>query len=231
VRLIWSLCRWLALALGAYFLAGWIGSSLPRNDGWREPERGIEILVETNGVHTAIVMPLVTAQKDWRNEFPASDVAAPNEPYTHVSVSWGEREVFLHTPTWADLSPLTVLRIVIVGGEGVLHVAHYIRPAPDATIRPLRLSETDYVRLVRRIELEIPPRAGRRTYRGYDQDDVFYDGPRPLHGDPHLQPVDRRHARRRGRPHRRVDAVRRWSDEMGSPVQGFLTNGYFSCAQ
>jgi uncharacterized protein (TIGR02117 family) len=175
-RLVWRALAWLALALGAYFLAGWIGSSLPRNAGWHEPAQGVEVLVETNGVHTAIVMPLVTLQKDWRADFPATDVIASDQPYTHVSVSWGEREVFLDTPTWADLSPLTVLRIIAVGGEGVLHVAHYVRPAPDATIRPLRLSEADYVRLVRRIEREIPPRSGRRRYRGYGEDDVFYDG-------------------------------------------------------
>jgi uncharacterized protein (TIGR02117 family) len=175
-RLAWRCCAWLALVVGIYFLAGWVGSSLPRNTAWREPVRGVEILIETNGVHTAVVMPLVTPQKDWRAEFPASDITAPNEPYTHVSVSWGEREIFLHTPTWADLSPLTVLRIITVGGQGVLHVAHYVRPAPDATIRPLRLSEADYARLVRRIEPEIPPPAGRRTYRGYGQNDVFYDG-------------------------------------------------------
>ncbi len=50
-------------------------------------------------------------------------------PYTHVAVSWGEREVFLNTPTWWDLTPMTVLRIVGVGGEGLIHAAHYVRPA------------------------------------------------------------------------------------------------------
>jgi uncharacterized protein (TIGR02117 family) len=175
-QLIWRFCACLALAAGSYSFAGWIGSALPRNAGWHEPERGVEIFVETNGVHTAIVMPLATPQKDWQAEFPASDVAVPNGHYTHISVSWGEREVFLHTPTWANLSPITVLRIVLTGGQGVLHVAHYVRPAPDATMRPLRLSEAGYTRLVRRIELEIPPQAGRRIYRGYGRDDVFYDG-------------------------------------------------------
>jgi uncharacterized protein (TIGR02117 family) len=166
----------LALALGLYVLAGWIGASLPRNADWGEPPAGVEIMIETNGVHTAIVLPLVTPQKDWRADFPVADIAAPDRAYTHVSVSWGEREVFLNTPTWADLSPLTVLRIVTVGGEGLLHVAHYVSPAPDATLRPLRLSAADYARLVRRIESEIPARAQRRRYRGYGRNDVFYDG-------------------------------------------------------
>lgn len=166
---------WLALGLCAYVVAGWIGSSLPRNGDWREPDSGVEIMLETNGVHTAIVMPLVTPQKDWRPVFPASDLVAPARPYTHISVSWGEREVFLNTPTWADLSPLTVLRIVTVGGEGLLHVAHYVRPAPDAATRPLRISEADYARLVRRIEQDVLPRP--RRYPGYGADDVFYDAP------------------------------------------------------
>jgi len=161
--------------LAIYVLAGWVGSSLPRNSDWREAAEGVEILVETNGVHTAIVMPLVTPQKDWRADFPVAEIAAPDRPYTHLAVSWGEREVFLNTPTWADLSPLTVLRIVTVGGEGLLHVAHYVRPAPDATTRPLRLSAADYARLVRRIEREVPPAAQRHRYPGYGRQDAFYD--------------------------------------------------------
>src|SRR5690606_21296654 len=96
-----SIAEWLVLAfLGlvvAYALFGWIGSAIPRNGDWREPEDGVEIMVETNGIHTALVMPLVTPERDWRPIFPASDVIASDRPFTHVSVSWGEREVFLNT--------------------------------------------------------------------------------------------------------------------------------------
>jgi uncharacterized protein (TIGR02117 family) len=167
----------LALALGLYVLAGWVGSAIPRNRHWVEPSSGVRIMVETNGVHTAVVMPLVTPQKDWRADFPVSDLATADRPYTHVSVSWGEREVFLNTPTWADLSPMTVLRIIFGGGEGLLHVAHYVRPAPDPTIRPLRISEAEYAKLVAWIERRSPPRAARKAYRGYDGYDVFYEAP------------------------------------------------------
>jgi uncharacterized protein (TIGR02117 family) len=137
----------------------------------------VEIMVETNGVHTAIVMPLTTPQKDWRLDFPASDVAAPTRPYTHIAISWGERDVFLNTPTWADISPLTVLRIATTGGRGLLHVSHYVRPAPEKTIRPLRISPADYARLVSQIEARLTPHESRRRYNGYGDDDAFYDAP------------------------------------------------------
>ncbi|OYW44628.1 MAG: hypothetical protein B7Z08_09295 [Sphingomonadales bacterium 32-68-7] len=164
------------LAHLAFLLAAWIGSSIPRNSGWQEPREGIEIMVETNGIHTALVLPLVTPEKDWRGDFPTSDIALPDLPYTHVSISWGEREVFLNTPTWLDLRPSTVLRIVGFGGEGLLHVAHYVRPAPSDSARPLMLTRAEYRRLVASIERSLS-KSSRVRYPGYGPQDVFYDAP------------------------------------------------------
>jgi uncharacterized protein (TIGR02117 family) len=157
-------------------LAAWAGSAVPRNSGWTEPEQGVEIMVESNGVHTALVLPLVTAEKDWRVAFPPSVLPEADRPYTHISVGWGEREVFLNTPTWADLSPITVLRIIGAGGDGLLHLAYYVHPAPDGDMRPLRITREQYARLAASIEKLAPgPMVSR--YRGYDANDVFYDAP------------------------------------------------------
>ena len=179
--------RWLAWALAVlaslvtlFLLAAWIGSAIPRNSGWEEPEAGVEIMIETNGVHTAVVMPLVTQQKDWSADFPASDLGAPYRPYTHVSVSWGEREVFLNTPTWADITPSTIIGAA-VGGDSLLHVGHYVRPAPADWIRPMRITEAQYARLVAVIERQIMPRGEREAYPGYYASDVFYDAPGTYH--------------------------------------------------
>lgn len=157
-------------------LAGWVGSSIPRNHDWTEPDSGIEIMVETNGVHTAIVMPLVTAQKDWSGDFPASDLVEPHRPYTHVSVSWGERNVFLETPEWSDLSPLAALSAA-TGGDGLLHVAHYVRPAPNRNARTVRLRPGEYARLVEVVEQDLDFRSDRPVFTGYEDWDVFYDAP------------------------------------------------------
>ncbi len=173
--------KWLAAGIATvatlFLLSAWVGSAIPRNAGWVEPESGIEIMVETNGVHTALVLPLVNGAKDWRGEFPASDVRAAHYPYTHISVSWGEREVFLNTPTWSDLSPMVAARIVGVGGDGLLHVAHYVRPAPSDDLRPIRITEGQYRLLVAEIERSIGSEPKRQSYPGYHLQDVFYDAP------------------------------------------------------
>jgi uncharacterized protein (TIGR02117 family) len=166
----------LALVVVLVAVAGWIGSSIPRNSDWNEPASGVEIMVETNGVHTALILPLVTPDKDWRGDFPAGDVARPDLPYTHVSVSWGEREVFLNTPTWWDLRPSTVPRIIGFGGDGLLHIAHYVRPAPSADARAITLTQGQYRRLVAQIERSLPT-GPRIRYPGYGSRDVFYEAP------------------------------------------------------
>ena len=162
------------LALGLFVLAGWIGSSIPRNSDWTEPDNGVEIFLETNGVHTALVLPLVNPQKDWRADFPASDLGAPGLPYTHVSVSWGQRDVFLNTPTWGDLKASTVWSAAF-GSDALLHVAHYVRPAPGEVFKPLRLRPEEYTRLVAVIEPHVRLHPDRVRYPGYYAQDVFYE--------------------------------------------------------
>jgi len=176
IKALGAVLAGIVLAFLLFALAAWIGSSLPRNADWQEPEQGIEIMVGTNGVHTELILPLVTAQKDWRFDFPAADLPLPRNDATHVAISWGEREVFLNTPTWWDFSPVTVLRIVGVGGEGLLHVAHYVRPAPSDDNRPLTLTPAQYARLVAAIERSLP-QGERIRYDGYGPHDVFYEAP------------------------------------------------------
>lgn len=170
----------LVAAIAFVLLAGWLGSAIPRNADWTELAPGspgaVEIMVGDNGVHTEIVMPLITPLKDWRGDFPVTDIPASDRPYTHVAVSWGEREVFLNTPTWAELRPATALQAMI-GGDALLHVAHYVRPAPGPDNRPLRLRPEEYARLVARIEAAVRPPERRIKHRGYADWDVFYDAP------------------------------------------------------
>ena len=176
VRIAGGVLAAIVLALLLFALTGWIGSSIPRNSGWTEPDDGIPIMVGSNGVHTELIMPLVTPEKDWSAEFPVTELAVPDRGFTHIAISWGEKEVFLNTPTWWDLSPTTVLRIVGIGGDGLLHVSWYVRPAPADDFRPIRLTSAQYLRLVAAIERSLP-HGQRVRYDGYGPEDVFYEAP------------------------------------------------------
>ncbi len=178
---------WLSGGLAAiillFLLAAWIGSTIPRNSGWTEPdaeaEASIEIMVETNGIHTGIVMPVTSPVKDWRETFPSTAEPAPQgELPTHVAIGWGEKNVLLNTPTWADLEVATALRIAFAGGEGLMRVGHYTRPAPSEYHRPLRLRPEEYARLVERVEATLPPLppgTARITHDSFERGARNYD--------------------------------------------------------
>ncbi len=186
-RIIWA-AKWigaaLAIVVAAFFLSAWIGSSIPRNSTWEEPgpnaSGGVTIMLETNGVHTGIIMPLVTPQHDWRTYFPQQHLGNPSRPYTHVSVSFGEREVFLNTPRLRDIKPGTAL-VAAIGGDGLLHASHYVRPAPADDVRELTVTEREYGRLVKAISAQMEPSQGRQIPGRYDTHDAFYDSDLTYH--------------------------------------------------
>ncbi len=162
--------------MGLFLLAAWIGSAIPRNSATAQPPDGVQIMVETNGVHTGIVMPVTTADFDWRPVFPSIATPVYGEPPTHIAVGWGEREVFLNTPTWGDLKARTALRIVFTGGEPIMRVSHYVRPAPAANYRPVTISRAAYVRMARAIAASLVPEGDRprAAMRGVDPGDAYY---------------------------------------------------------
>ena len=174
-----SLIGAMAVLAAGFFLAAWAGSSIPRNAGWSETETGIPVMVESNGVHTGIVMPIATPVKDWRVTFPstARPMANGMRP-THVSIGWGDREVYRTVATWGDLKPSTALRIATRGGPAVMRVATYYRPSGDANHRWIILREQEYARLVARIEAGLPPivdPADRISLTSFDPRARIYD--------------------------------------------------------
>ncbi len=165
----------IVLAVLLFPLLGWIGSSIPRNGTTPEVEDGVTIMVETNGTHTGIVMPVVTDQKDWRETFPSAMIRPDGRIPTHIAVGWGEREVFLDVPTWGDLKASTAMRIAIFGGDPIMRVSHYVRPAPSDNHRPVTISREAYARMVAAIEQSLPPADGpREVLRGTNPLDAYY---------------------------------------------------------
>ena len=161
----------------AYGAAGLAGGSIPVNRGWRPPVSGITIYVETNGVHTDLVVPVAAAGIDWRDLARAGDIADPRyAAYDHLAIGWGEARFYLETPTWADVRPGTVLRAALGSDRTLVHVAHVPAPAVGPEARPIVLRPREYRRLAAfiRASFAAPPGEGPRVYPGYEAYDAFY---------------------------------------------------------
>lgn len=168
----------LALLVLGYAAAGLAGGAVPRNVGWTPPVMGVRVLVESNGVHTGLVLPKVAAGADLRDLLPGGDLADPRyAALDHVAIGWGERAFYLETPTWADVRPLTLLRAAVGSDRVVMHVEHVRVPATGEDVRAVMLRPDEYRRLVAFVRESFAPvgGGGRRWHRtGYGANDAFY---------------------------------------------------------
>ncbi len=154
-----------------YLAAGAIGGAVPRNASWEEVGDGVTVYVATNGVHTGIILPTRAAGMDWSPLVRPEHLADPRYAGHYLWFGWGERDFYLNTPTWADLSARTALRSAIGSDETLMHIDHLLQPWEDA--RPIRLSRAQYARLVASIRASFDP-ARAQPIAGYGPADVFY---------------------------------------------------------
>jgi len=174
---------WSAASIAAlpplYLAAALFGGLIPANRDWQEPTHGITIFVETNGVHTWIVIPSVTAEMDWRGLVPAKDLGNPALAGNYVAIGYGNREFYLNTPEWKDLTIRRAVGAALGGGPSLLHVYHHQNPQAGDNMRPIVLTNDQVRRLTSFIEKSFDRDASGRTIvvpgRGYGPSDAFYE--------------------------------------------------------
>jgi uncharacterized protein (TIGR02117 family) len=179
-RLLGKALLGIVVLIMAYGAAGLVGGAIPANAGWRPPAQGVTIYVETNGVHTDLVVPIAAAGIDWRDLVRPEDIADPRYAgYDHLAIGWGEATFYLETPTWAAVRPTTVGRAALGSDRTLVHVAHVPAPAVGPDARRIVLREDEYRRLaafIRASFAPVPPGGRPKIFRGYDAYDAFYSG-------------------------------------------------------
>jgi len=167
-----------------YFLAALILGAIPANRGWSEAKEGVTIFVRTNGVHTWILVPKVTAEMDWRPLLPGGHLRDPRwGEGDYVALGYGNRTFYLETPTWGDLTMRNAFLAAFGSGRSLMHADHDFRPRPGPDQRPIRLSREQYRRLVEfargSFQLDGEGRTMPLIGRGYGESDMFYEAVGP----------------------------------------------------
>ncbi len=180
IAILLRLLGFIVALLLSYFIAALVLGAIPANRSWREAEQGVTIYLRTNGVHTWIMMPKVNRYMDWRPYAPGEHLRDPRYGRgDHVAIGYGDREFYLNTPTWGDLTPGRAFHAAFGNGPPLLHVEHDHRPRPDEWQRPITISPDEYRRLAFYIRARFKRDANGRTIpvigRGYNDWDMFYE--------------------------------------------------------
>jgi hypothetical protein len=92
-----------------YILSGLVLGSIPVHSSYAQAKQGIEIFVTDNGVHTDLVLPVKTEFIDWRDKLYVQDYTGADSTFTHVGFGWGDRQFYMETPEWTDLTLTTAI--------------------------------------------------------------------------------------------------------------------------
>lgn len=164
-----------------YVLMALLLGTVPANVAFNQAgEEGVTIFVMSNGVHTWIVMPKVNAEMDWRPYAQPQHLRDPRWGNAdHVAIGYGNRDFYLNTPNWGDLTVRRAFAAFFGGGPTLLHVVHVDHPRPGPDFRPIRISHEQYRRLAgfirERFQLDPGGRSIPLLGRGYGPDDMFYE--------------------------------------------------------
>lgn len=174
----------LLLILILLYLAAAFGLSTisvkPQHNG-----NDITLYLISNGVHVDIAMPLQNEVFDWTTLVSPTDTLSGSPNARYLAIGWGERNFYLNTPTWSDLTASTALQALSGMNQTLMHVSFYPAIQENERIVRFAVSREQYRQLSQHIQQQFVlsnQRAIALPNVHYHQNDAFY----PAHGRYHL---------------------------------------------
>ncbi|MFD3001753.1 TIGR02117 family protein [Pontibacter toksunensis] len=178
--ILWILSAVAGLAI-LFILSAFVLSSIPvkSSQAQASPADPIEIYVTSNGVHTDIVVPVATAVIDWRSKIPLDHFENADSSYQYIAFGWGDRQFYMETPEWDDLTLGVALRASLWPTPTAMHVEYISsRLTPTKRQQPVLLSAAHYRQLVAYIDASFQQENGKYKHiagSGYTGQDTFYE--------------------------------------------------------
>lgn len=77
------------------------------------------IFISSNGTHLDIIVPVKNLNKIFIDNLQVQDSAV------YISFGWGDKEFYLNTPTWGDLTISTAFKALFLKSESAMHVSFH----------------------------------------------------------------------------------------------------------
>ncbi len=167
----------LSTIIALYLLAALGGSLLPANQDWQNPDDGIQLFIETNGLHTGIIMPIWSDVHDWTPLIRPEHLQNPSRYGSHILVGWGHEGVYRNTRNWQELRASDAISAIFGSDDVLIHVDHLQYPQPYPHYRRrLIVSAAEYRKIATAIETHfvLDDHYRSQPSPGYGDDDLFY---------------------------------------------------------
>lgn len=182
-RMIRMVFRWikqllvaLLLVVACYAVFAVVLSLVPVNVDTVQGD-DVDIYIRSNGVHLELVVPLRNEIRDW-TDFLAIDEAAASQARL-VSFGWGDRNFYLNTPQWSDLTVKTAAKALLVNSRSAMHVDYYRSLSTNEDCKRIAIRRDQYQSIVAYVERSFARDAHGQPIRiegfQYSAVDAFYE--------------------------------------------------------
>lgn len=159
-----------------YFLLASILAFIPVNLD-ENKDGTIPIFVSASPIHTDIVIPAQIEKFSWYDFVPRSDFPEAIR-FDYIRFGWGDQGFYIHTPTWDDLTPGTVMNALFWPSSAAMHVAYESQPVESEMVRKKMISVEAYLNLVDFIKSSFyqdEQKVALIPNKGYSYYDNFYE--------------------------------------------------------
>lgn len=158
-------------------LGALVGSYVPANADWKQPQNGIDIFVETNGVHVSLIVPMTAAGTDLSDLIRPEHLSNRDLYGTHAMIGWGHGSVYRNAQTWGDVKSGDIVSAIVSSDDTTLHVYHVSNPKALPHRKILRVSPQQYHIIISQIRqtFRLDTTGQSRAHPAYGPDNLFYD--------------------------------------------------------
>ena len=169
------------LSIILYVIVMLVVSYIPvnRDAQQNQSEPIVDVYLNSNGVHTDLVVPYKTIYKDWSTTLPAINVNKDTLICNYLSVGWGDKGFYLDIEEWSDLDFKTAFNAAFGLSESAMHVTFLKTIKEGDQSKKIKISADNYKKLIRFIEDKFATDSNG-NYKlipnaSYYKNDVFYD--------------------------------------------------------
>ena len=142
-----------------------------------DEQNAIPIYILSNGVHTDIVVPIVSEVKDWRKEIQFDQTESNDTLAKFVAFGWGDKGFYLDTPEWSDLKASTALKAIFGVSSSAMHTTFFKQLRESEDCKRILVSKENYQKLVNYISESFNNPENPEWIEGhsYGKKDAFYE--------------------------------------------------------
>lgn len=123
-----------------------------------------------NEMHSDIAFPIQDFNRSLFPEF-------QNKKTGYLLFGWGDKETYLNTPQWTDLTLSTTLKALFINTPTLMHVSYIPNIHKYLNVKTIKLSVSEKTYLKNAILKDFNFEG--KHYKGYEEEDFFYTAHKP----------------------------------------------------